>query len=503
MPTRDEADYLVAAVMMLPDIRDSAINSLGGLPLFDSLLFPSHAMIWEAVVKIHPLCGRAAMSGVALSCEVKSANTSPNDGEAVGEAVELLREISEDLNDMKMEPRFAERMLEGFVVAAKKRSFIEKLNNVGDLADLSEFTNQTTKEVARISYTGEADIEHPLDDPDEFMPERILQPTGIDWIDFLSGGGHAKGEVVGILGPQSGGKTLTATDMLISRAKMESHSLLVTYEQNVRGDVSTRLYTRLFDDEHGDLLRDYKNPLAPDLEGARVDVNFFRRYRRSQWPKAVEERYQYLSGKYSKYIHTMDFSKKIQLEDPRPQGLRGVADIETALLSMDKAGTPAEFLIVDWLWPAATRWFYYSNNRKLTKELDAAIQFLYDLKQLTQDRMITTFVNHQLDTEHTRSSPATQPNVTNAWNIKSFSMFMDHCYVIGNRDKETHVMWLGNDKARTGIPQYILGQMDGAMGVISKTDGYELSRGRFVEKGSGDSPDGDEDSQSPASRYTL
>jgi hypothetical protein len=77
---------------------------------------------------------------------------------------------------------------------------------------------------------------------------------------------------------------------------------------------------------------------------------------------------------------------------------------------------------------------------------------------------------------------------------------MEHCYVIGNRDKETQVMWLGNDKARSGVPQFITGQMNGSMGIILRTDEYELSRGRFVKKGQAIS-EAEEEDISPAERY--
>lgn len=502
MPTRDEADYLVASTMMIPEIRDSAIRSLDGAPLFDALLFPPHAMLWDAISKLAGISEGTVITAASVACEVKSAHTSPSEQDVLQEALDLLHDFSTDLKVSDLSPVFAGKILEAFVVDAKKTSFIQKLSDVNDLSGLSEFASKATGDVGRIAFTGTPEIEHPLDNPEEFMPEMVQIPTGIGWMDFLSGGGHRAGDCVGLLGPTGGGKTLTATDMLVSQAKRSVHSLLVTYEQNVKGDVSTRLYTRLLDDMHGDLLRGYKDPLHPDLEDARVDVNFFRKHPYREWPKTVVERYRDLQSKYSRFLHTVDFSQDVDVQNPKPQGLLGVRDIDRTMETLAKQDVKVKYLMVDWLWPAVTRWFYGRADKKMANLLDAAFQFIMELKQLTSKWKCVTILNHQLDTAHTRANPSTQPSCADAWNIKSFAMMLSDCYVIGNRDKESQVMWLGNDKARMGIPQYILGRMDGAMGVIDKTDGYELCRGKFVEKGSAESESHDEDAPTPESRYT-
>ena len=501
MPTRNEADYLIVSLLLLPELRQSAIESLDGLSLFDNLVLPAHAIIWDGIRRLAPVCENDRMATSSVGCEIVSRNTSPNDEEVVREAVEMLNNYADtEVSDINVV--YAGRILEAFLVQARKASMMMRLSEVTNLDDLSAFVDNGSKEVSRIGITGEPDIEDPLSDPDKFMPERIPIPTGVDWIDYLSGGGHCSGELIGVLGPQGGGKTMTATSMLIAQAKQRRHCLLLTYEQSVLGDVSNRLYTRLFNDNEGDLMRDLVDSRHPELRGKRVDVEFFRRYRYSEWPDIVKERYKELNQRYGAYVHSMDFAKDVDIRDPKPQGTRGVKDIEAVLDVLEKRGQKVDFVIIDWLWPAVTRWFYNQTSTRIGDELKAAVQFLYALKAMTEKKNVVTFVFHQLDSEHTRSSPQVQPNCTNAWNIKSFSQVMVHCYVIGNRDKESQVMWLGNDKARTGAPQYILGKMDGAMGIINRTDGYELCRGRFVEKGSGvPSDDIEEERPSAMSRY--
>jgi hypothetical protein len=60
---------------------------------------------------------------------------------------------------------------------------------------------------------------------------------------------------------------------------------------------------------------------------------------------------------------------------------------------------------------------------------------------------------------------------------------VDICFVVGNRDKQTNVMWLCTDKNRSGQPQNLLGRMLGARGVIELASNIEVDfRGRFVDK---------------------
>lgn len=497
MPTKDEADYLVASLALFAPLRLSAITRCGDLQLFDPLVFPAQAMIWEVITRMNDV-SPDKIGVVAIACELKSRNNQSADHEALEEALNLLNEMLELADDAFIEA-YAEKILSAFLAQAKKADIVKRLQEAKNIDELSRAVNDSAEDVAGMMTEGEPDIEMPLLDPDTYMPQLEKIPTGVDWIDYLSGGGHCPGEMIGILGPQGGGKTLTATSILVAQAKRERNALLITYEQGTPGDVSHRLFTRLLDDADGDLLRDYNGSLYPELRGKRVDVSFFRKYNRRQWPQAVTDRYNELIGRYGRYVTTLDFSKAIDPRSNKLNGTKGVADIDAAVQWYRNHDRKVTYLIIDWLWPAVTRWFYNQSDKRLSDELKCATQFVYNLKQLTEREGLITIVFHQLDNEHARAAPNVQPNVTHALNMHSFSQVMQHCYVIGNRDKETDVMWLGNDKARTGVPQYILGKMDGAMGVIERTDGYELSRGRFLPKDSIVSEE--PESEAPVNRY--
>lgn len=500
MPSSEEAEYLAAALAVFPDLRRSAIEKGKDLTLFDPLVFPAEAMIWDVISRMEELNPDEPIGAVSIACELKSRNSVTLDSNALEDALGMLDELSE-LSESDFNKTYANKILSAFLVQAKKADIVRRLQEVTDLDSLTDVVNNSADSVATLGETGEPDLEMPLMDPDAYMPQIDKIPTGVSWIDYLSGGGHTPGEMIGILGPQGGGKTLTATSLLVAQAKRERNALLITYEQGTAGDVAQRLYTRLIDDVNGDLLANYDGPLADELRGTRVDVGFFRKYNTRQWPSVVYNRYADLQNRYGRFVTSLDFSKAIDYRSGKLNGTRGVMDIDAAIQWCKNRDKKIVYLIIDWFWPAVTRWFYNQNDKRLTDELRCATQFLYNLKQLTEREQLITVIFHQLDNEHTRASPVVQPNVTNALNMHSFSQVMQHCYVIGNRDKESNVMWLGNDKARTGVPQYILGQMDGAMGIIDKTDGYELSRGRFLPKDATISEEEDDKEIKPRNRY--
>ena len=137
MPTVSEADYLVTSLLLLPDLRTSALTSLNGLPLFDGLLLPVHAMIWECISRLSPTCEGARMSAATVATELKSRFRSPNDTNTVNEALDLLRNSS-SATEQDINPTYSGTLLESFVVASQKSDLIAKLSRTDTLGDFSE-----------------------------------------------------------------------------------------------------------------------------------------------------------------------------------------------------------------------------------------------------------------------------------------------------------------------------------------------------------------------------
>lgn len=438
MDQHSEADALITCLLRNAELRSRAVATAGALSLFDPVKHPGHGAVWDAVRKIHTFLEEDKIVPLFhLRTELTNKLGSSDKEELLNEAMVLV-DMAEEVDPEEVVFEVGLRYFETFHVAAAKQDMMAKLTKAYSKEDLLKMVNNTASGLEAHTIGEDTVIESPLLDPVKFMPTSIKKPTGVRWIDQLSMGGHADNEVIGILGPTGGGKTLTATQLQMSQALRKQHALLVLYEQPLEGDVAERLYCQLFNDR---------------------DIDFFRNIPPKAWPKEDKKRYQQLSEQFGRYVHVLNFAKG-------KQGMNGVKDITDAVVALQEAGQPPNILIIDWLWPAVRR-YCIAHNIGLDKTRMWASAFIDDLKCLTtRTPGMTTVLFHQLNTDMSRASPAKLPVVTDAYEMKDISYMLDACYVIGNRDRETNVMWLATDKNRRGAPQSILGKMNGARGYI-------------------------------------
>ena len=449
------ADALLICLVRSPSFRTIAMNRAEKLEIFDPLMFPGHSMVWDALRRLHKVTGPGKdISLFHLKEELKQRNSGTGNDESVSEMLAYLDGIQDIGADDISEP-VATKYLEAALIQALKVHMASQLSGASSHLDILKVITRSSSEVARASSDTETTIEKPLMDPERFLPEVTLVPSGVHWMDHLTGGGHRLGTLVGMLMPTGGGKTLTAVDLVVAQAKRGKYALLFLYEQPIHNDVAERMFCRMFDDR---------------------DIDFFRRVRPENWPREDKERWRHLAKDIGNSVLTVDFSGK------NATGCNGVQDIIEVLDTLQQANTMPEFVVVDWLWPMVTRYCALhgipSDNYR-----HVAFSIIDQLKQIAQKYNVVVVLMHQLNTAMARANPNTIPTATDAAEVKSFPNLVDICFVVGNRDKQTNVMWLCTDKNRSGQPQNLLGRMLGARGVIELASNIEVDfRGRFVDK---------------------
>lgn len=470
MEQHSEADALITCLLRNAELRSRAVATAGTLSLFDLVKHPGHATVWDAIRKLHTFLEEDKIVPLFhLRTELTNRLGSPDKEELLNEAMVLV-DMAEEVAPEEVVFEVGLRYFETFHVAAAKQDMMAKLTKAYSKEDLLKMVNTTASGLESPAIGEDTIIESPLLDPVRFMPTTIKRPTGVRWIDQLSFGGHSSSEVIGILGPTGGGKTLTATQLQMAQALRKQHALLVLYEQPLEGDVAERLYCQLFNDR---------------------DVDFFRNTPPKMWPAEDKKRYQQLGEQFGQYVHVLNFAKG-------KQGLNGVKDITDAVVALQEAGKTPTMLIIDWLWPAVRR-YCISHNIALDKMRMWASAFIDDLKCLTaRTPGMETFLFHQLNTDMSRASPAKLPVVTDAYEMRDISFMLDACYVIGNRDRETNVMWLATDKNRRGAPQSILGKMNGGRGRIEPAPNMVYdARAGFVPADDAKTTGGDDAAEPP------
>lgn len=455
METAD-ADALLTCLVRSKVSRSMAITRAAQLDLFDTMKFPGHAICWDALRRLHEVVGvDKDISLFHLKEEIRSRNV--NTGSAgVLEPLLLLLDGMKDITPEDISQDVAGKYLEAALLLALKLIMSSRLSKVGNHEDLLRAMTVTTSDLGRATSNDEIVIEHPLLDPIRFMPEQVQLPTGIRWIDQLSNGGHVAGSLIGMLMPTGGGKTLTGTDLVVAQAKRGIHSLLFLYEQPITNDVSERLFCRMFDDR---------------------SIDFFRNNRPRTWCKEDKERARELAKSIGPYVHVVDFTTK------GGRGRNGVQDVDETIQSLEDSGVELGYVVIDWFWPMVTR---YCALRGVSGESSGvrivAQNMIDEVSMVAKKRKHRIILLHQINTDNARANPKHIPVATDSMEIKSFPFMMDLCYVVGNRDKETNVMWLTTDKNRRGAPQNILGHMDGERGIIEPATNMVADfRGRFVD----------------------
>ena len=453
MQTKTDADLLIVSLFKLPALLERALEN--DIALFDPILFPAHSAIWKSVRSIHKAAKTLSIKPIYVKADCR--NRYEKDDSTLFESISELLELVDLLPEESLSEDISIQVLNSFSLAAAKSSWIDKLTQLHSIQDLNAFINKASATCDKIETRAASTIEEPLMNPDVYLSTSIKVPVGVRWIDVLSEGGHSKGEVVGVLGPSGGGKSTTAVQVLMAQAKRQQHTVLFTYEQSIVGDFSERLYCHLFGDR---------------------PIDFFRNTLPSNWSTEDKEIYQHRSALVGPYLHVLDFAKK------GTEGGGGAKDINDALNTFKKKGQEITYVIIDWLWPMVTR--YCALNNLPTDEENlrtTATTMIHALKTIALEHKVIIIIFHQLNTQMNRASPNKKPVITDAMNLRNFAFLMDVCYLIGNRDKTTNVMWLLTDKNRRSGPKEILGRLVGDYCRIEEASGIiQDNRGRFVRE---------------------
>lgn len=265
-------------------------------------------------------------------------------------------------------------------------------------------------------------------------PPRV--PTGCRIFDLICGGGAADKEVVGILGPTGGGKTLLAVDVLISIATSKRHGMYFTYEQPAVPDIRDRMWvtsTRVHKDKICRIGFDKME------EGVRA---------------AIKEKQELLAP----YVHVYDMRDNI-----KNTGFDGMAEIDRHVRDACKAGMHPSIVVIDWMLFAVQR--YMSKHCPAGEDMTYSVskQFLTEMPGIAQTYNTTVLVLNQLSGEAGSRGAGARLTSYDAMGCKAFGTLLDFCLVIGAKDDDNVVRVVGT-KTRDSAPASVVAKLEGEYG---------------------------------------
>lgn len=334
-----------------------------------------------------------------------------------------LIELAYSLEEEELSPEqliqagIVQRVIDSLVLVPR----VSELASISDPTAAAQALVQTTQtyEQSRVVSNVRSNIFDPAE-REKYLYDGPPPITGVEWLD-LSVNGLYPGSLCGLLAGSAGGKTMAGVQMLCSYAERGECAVGFYYEQELKGDIASRVFSVSAGLTRTDIMdKKYADYSAETLE--KLDA---------------------VTPIMSKYCHLYDMSGSI-----KGQGAGCVGEIDTILADMITEGHKPKFVIIDWLVPmvsAAYNLPEHADADNLRLKIDATLQAL---KRLTSRYGVIIMVLHQIAPHIIENkTPAFKPDWTVAQECKNFGLLMSYVFVFGRKDEKGR-MWLNVPKAR-------------------------------------------------------
>ena len=252
------------------------------------------------------------------------------------------------------------------------------------------------------------------------MSERF--PTGIAFLDDVLSGGICPGEMIAIIGPTGGGKTVLACQIDEYQVMTGSSIMHASAEQNLEGDLTVRLAS-----------------LATGHPRKIFDRGF------AHVPPEILTQVYNAQPLWDEHFRFVDVAKG--LWDLR--SLKPLYDVVDARIA---EGKPPKILILDWWGPVRNALLTNQILRMAESQerrLNAIV--LREFKQFLMSRKVAGVVLHQLSGEAAAKASAKTKTASShdAQEDKNFANYFDFAVTFSRKDEDGCVLFT-SDKARAG-----------------------------------------------------
>jgi len=266
----------------------------------------------------------------------------------------------------------------------------------------------------------------------------------------MLGGGLAHGEVFLFLAPTGGGKTTLSVEIAWRRATQRSHTVYLTYDQPIEGDIQNRFCSLVTGIPRCELERHGIAGMSPEIQ---------RRFQ--AWREA-----------YGRFLHLYDVSGA-------RQGNGGIADIVNVVENEIEQGRRPALVIVDWLQCAVLKGTGpggYSAAELAGRMDDYAGQFA----AICEKHHIQGIIAQQLASQYQRATNVKLDH-TMAEACSTLGNHCDHAVVLGRLTPDGYGMAISSKgviPAAQRPPQLV--RLNGGLNTIETADSvpynHELKR---------------------------
>jgi len=462
--TRHENTLLLMCLAHHDKLLQEAITKTGTHPLFDNLVDPCSTFIWT-VLRDCRMDTNSYPTRPLIELEVNGRldmmlGFEDSFKEQVRDTVNNIYSIGKENTSVEIGRTFLEAALQELLTS----DWADKIHQLGTIDEMRKYVNEVTADMASLACDGQA-LSKPLQNPEAYLVRKVRSIFGVRVLDLATGGGLAPGEVLGLLGPTGGGKTVLAVGMLCERALRGKHVMLASYEQKTEGDVMERICTYM----------------------TKENIDNFRDKAYAELDQDLKDKVEEQKSKYGQFVTVLDLAQG-------NRGTGGAEEVTQYIEEQIEAGEKPTLVIIDWLGSMIQR-YLAENGLASDQYRHVGHQFIDKLSGHARQHGYSVVINHQLRTDAARSSAYSKPKVTDAFEFRAFSFFMDGCLCLGTLDTDTKVGWLCMDKFRRGATNDLMVRLDGEHVRFEPATGYVTDhRGKFIEAEAAP-PDVDEEIQ--------
>lgn len=512
-------DFAYTKGRMTPSLVESMVIRLLSHPgLFQEakgVLFPSHfentearfSAIWAAAIQCDEEFSRLTFETMSDRVEELLADAgedvSPQEAEAIfgtdpdrpGILYWALSQVDPDEVDLDQGRHLLRRFLEERLLADELRNALDFAPG-GVPSNLPAIIERANQHRERITNIQEDPVE--LGIPDNWEPESLnVWPTCLPFLDTPMDGGHARGEVYGILGPFGVGKTTLGIQLCVEQCRYW-HDREVEY-----GEEGGQVYFFSYEQSATEVRRKAV-ACAARIHMSTMNTitgedclstrNNLKQYETDMFtksgllasgappPPGERERYEDIKEMLRNHLRIVDLSGGSK----KRSGDGYVSEIAAILdNSVRKHDAKPRMVCIDHVWLAAYRHLASQgmDERRLRHFIT---MFGDDMKTKVAERYdMPCWLLHQYNGDANKASPAKLLHHTQAAESSSFAMPLSFCFCIGNKDQQSNTAQMACTKRRRSgnpLPPSIL-EIEGEFStLIDRTDAFVVQHDKILPR---------------------
>jgi RecA/RadA recombinase len=434
-----EMHYLMAHLVRCDKVIQQAISVLLPTDFRDELEQP-YALIWACSSEWYKTTHRTLPQDLMFA-EINKRLEAAAPGWMSEEMQDETRKLVAEIYDLAPECFYPEHAINTWLqTVLNDKKVIPKLQNL-DESDLPNAIKKLTDTyvATRVSAAVGTDI-FDLDSSDAKVVSSKRRPTGCIIFDQITGGIRER-ELIGILGPTSGGKTTLAVQIAVSMALQGEWVNFFSYEQPIVPEIRDRMWS---------CASGVSRKKIEEVPLSQMEAVVFKSI------KDIQPR--------CKTLRAFDMQQK-------DIGYGGMDEVEAIVQKEIASGRHPKCVIIDWISVVARR-FMSANSLDESNIRGVILGLCNHSKSISVKYDTTVILMQQLNGEAgSRTNVRSKASHYDALDCKGFAFEMDACVVIGPKDPKNGNCVIKLTKARNVVNQECKAKLNGEFNRFDPIDG--------------------------------